>query len=158
MAAPIVPRFVTKTGFISEFTIEVNENRDAAGRMTFFRFTLTDDIQGMFNPVTFVMSRDSHYDSDNPAIPWKGLPFSSVQVAAASALKDAYINRKRVLATGGWPQHKHIELFSVTLSERSGDYLYTVQAGSAVDVTGRPIARPRPRRATTTSRRRTTRR
>ena len=143
---------IEKTGFISEFTIEINEIKDDADRITFFRFTLTDDIEGLFNPVTLMMSRNSAYPSDDPAIPWKGLPFSSVQVAAVSALKDAYINRKRVFAKGIRQRSlisrrgNHLELVSVTLSERSGPYVIKGPRRPVVDPTARPIvpARPRP--------------
>ena len=158
---PITPEIIETTGFVSEFTFEVNEGRDSSGRIPFFRFTLTEDIEGRYNPATFVMSRDSNYTSDDPANPWKGLPYSSVQVAAVSALKDAYIQRKRVIAKGSRPRigpgRDHVELFCVTLSERSGDYMYRVAAGSVVDATGRRVAHTHAR-AKTVRRRGVTRR
>jgi len=138
---------IEKTGFISEFTFELNESKDDANRVTFLRFTVTDDVAGMFNPANFVMSRDSAYYSDDLANQWKGLPFSSVQVGVVSALKDAYIHRKRLTATGVRPRsgagRNHVELLRVTLTERSGPYIYQAPG---------PVARSR--RARTTSRRR----
>lgn len=142
---PIFPRTIEKTGYVSEMTLEVNEARDKDNRVAFFRFTITDDIEGILNPVTFALSRDSQYASDNPANTWMGLPFSSVQVASVAALKDAYIHRKRVIAKG-WhdsagPGRDHNELTCLTLSERSGPYLLQVKPSITVDQMGRRLGK-----------------
>lgn len=123
------PVKVSKTGYVSEFTIEVNESRDSGGRVAFFKFTMTDDVAGNLNPVTFNLSRDSRFVSDDPAGSWRGMTFSGVQVAAVATLKDAYLHRKRVVATGfhdyAGPGKNHVELHQLVLSERSGPYQHS---------------------------------
>jgi hypothetical protein len=133
------PVVYEKTGYISECSIEMkDEIRDVARRLVFFMFTVTDDVAGNMNPVTFVLSRDSQWPSDDPANNWKGIPFSGVQVAAVATLKDAYLQRKRVIATGtcgglgilGRPVRPYYELTKLVLSDRDGNYWFTTQAPS----------------------------
>lgn len=136
---------IDKNGYISELTMELNEAKDGANRIVFTRFTVTDDVNGQLNPVTFSMSRDSPYISDDPANPWHGLPYSSIQVAVLATVKDAYLQRKKISALGQRQRipeaaRDHVELTRITLSERVGPYLYQMEPGSVMDSQGNHLS------------------
>jgi hypothetical protein len=132
MPSPLpTKKTVTKTGYVSEFTITAQTSPKEGAELEFFSVTVTDNPEGSVNPSTFHMDRGPTPPADTqPSGALLEVTYGSAQIAALAALKDAYLHGKRVIVSGfgyvigqSHEPPKRVTLESVTLSERSGPYL-----------------------------------